>query len=191
MPDQTKKLSKLENLLLHVIRRVENPFHLGAVKLQKIVWFSDGEMVLRTGHGISDADFRRRPQGPHSRDIEQALAHLKEHGLVAERRETPSWGTFEQRLFFAMGAPDLSDFSADEIAVVDQMIDVIAYGHTARSISDVTHDKLWETLADGDAFPPSTILAWHLGTPASEDAVAWAEEAAKGLAPAAIVGPSV
>lgn len=133
--------NRLATLLHHVITLCE-PHELGAIKLAKILWFADVEYYRRTGQLISGVDdYRKNEQGPLHRNFYDALNALKAEGAVVET--TGSTVVGERREFAACSLPDVSAFSSEEIATIDRVVARIK-PMSAKSISEHTHDALWE-----------------------------------------------
>ena len=63
--------------------------------------------------------------------------------------------------------------------VVDQMIEYVCEKHTARSISDVSHDHVWQAAEDGEEIPYYTIFA--LPGKITDDEREWALAELEGL----------
>lgn len=165
---------KFDQLVLYICSKVENPADLGAVKLHKILWFSDLANFARCGRSIAGDNYIKMPQGPFSTHAEKAVKRLERAALLAER-QMPVYNC-TQRQFFATGKADLSAFSADEISIVDDMISAIVRNHTASSISEFSHTRIWEIARDREAIPLSTVFAINLAN-IDEETLGWAADA--------------
>ncbi len=73
----------------------------------------------------------------------------------------------------ALRQPSLALFSADEISLVDEMIEVICYQHSARSISEASHTRVWEAAHVGEEIPYSSAFIHRLRS-ISPDDLDWA-----------------
>jgi hypothetical protein len=143
--------NRLATLAHYVIWR-SDPASLGAVKLNKILWFSDLEYYRLTGKSITGATVYTKLQfGPVPKGILQALDTLAAEDKIAISRE--NYYGRPKTMFMALSRPDLQAFHADEIAVVDMIANVIQQKHTATSISELTHDALWAETEIGAEMP--------------------------------------
>ncbi len=61
----------------------------------------------------------------------------------------------------------------EEIALIDEIIEIISNDHTAQSISDLTHDEVWKVAKEGEEIPYYTILGKE--SKPSQKAVEWAK----------------
>ena len=90
--------------------------------------------------------------------------------LVVRRRE---YYGHEKVDYIALTEPDISAFKADEISLVDEAIQFVCLEHTAKEISDKSHDIIWELAELGEEIPYEAMLASSLGEVTPED-VEWA-----------------
>ncbi|MGJ3264464.1 MAG: Panacea domain-containing protein [Salinarimonas sp.] len=121
------------------------------MKLNKVLWYADLEHHRRHGRSLTGLrDYVRLPMGPVPPTIKAALARLVADGAIAERR-TPVFD-FEHREFVWLREPEIESFSADEIDILNRVIEAVC-GHTAAAVSDATHDALWQELANGAPMP--------------------------------------
>jgi hypothetical protein len=165
--------NRLADLAHYLIWRCD-PAQLGAVKLNKILWFADLAHYRTTGKTITGATaYTKLPHGPVPKGIRGALNALRHENKIAQA--TQNYYGFPKTMFLAVERPDLSAFSADEMMMIDAVADVICREHTAASISRLSHDALWDETEIGENI---TIGAGSIvpGDPTVED-LQWAEQA--------------
>jgi hypothetical protein len=164
--------NRLAPLVHYVIWKCD-PSELGAVKLNKILWFSDLEFYRRTGRSITGAaSYVKQQFGPVAKGIPSALKALEEKRIIVKSSE--NYYGRPKTMYVALTRPDLSPFTADEIAVVDMIADAVCNKHTAVSISRLTHDPLWEETAIGDDM--SVAAASIIPGEATAEDVDWARK---------------
>lgn len=165
------RFSKLAATVHYVISRCR-PDDLGATKLNKILWFADVAYYERYGESITGDDYVKRQFGPVPKHVLAATRNLEEAGLIVSR-EVNYYGR-PKKEFWSLREPDISGFDPNAISIIDQMIDWICLDHTAGSISDRTHDLLWESAEIGEVIPLGAALAYR---PAeiTEDDIEWAQ----------------
>lgn len=162
--------SRIEKLI-HYIVSVVPPEQLGAVKLAKILWFSDVEHYRLTGRSVTGSDsYRKFDQGPLHTDFYTSLDALKQRGCIAER-QTETWSGF-RREFLWLKKPDMSDFNGQELATVHSVIHELRQ-LTAKQASDMSHGEPWASASDGEHLPVYAA-AVQFGEVSEED-LAWAE----------------
>ena len=142
-----------------VIARVPTD-RLGAVKLNKILWFSDCQYYARHGRTITGEDaYIRKDNGPCVARFESTLSGLKEDGAIVEKR-VPALD-YVRREFFAQTEPDLSILSGEE---VDMLLVVAAQiaPMTAAEASALSHDDLWDATPHRGAIPvAAAAVRWR------------------------------
>lgn len=171
--------SKLKSLAHYICWKCQDPATLGAVKLNKVLWFADTTAFIMWGKPITEATYVKQQFGPVPSSIYAAL-----HELVTERklviRDMPHFGK-AKREFIALVSADISMFSPEEISLVDEVIHEICNNHTATSISEASHDRIWELAEIGETIPYQAVLASELGEITDAD-LAWAREKMTGVA---------
>jgi hypothetical protein len=167
---------KFKTLVHYICHRMsDDPAKLGQTKLNKILWYSDVMMFKRRGHPITDTRYIKQTWGPVAKSLMPVLDQLHHDAIVVRRRETYPGGTHVK--FFATEEPDISGFTPDEISLVDRLIDEVCYEHTAKSISDLSHDITWQMHEIGEEMLLYRSHVMRLGQVTSED-IAWAKAAA-------------
>lgn len=151
------ELSSLERLkaMVHYIADAVPRQALGKTKLNKILWYSDREMFLQTGKTISGDAYLRFPQGPVSKNILRAQDELVREGKIICRKVRRHYEQFE---YVSLVAPDISMFSNVEIDIIGRQIAWIS-PLPAVQVSKISHDRTWETYANGEEIPMYAVLA--------------------------------
>ena len=155
----------------HYIIARTDPSKLGAVKLNKVLWYADIEAYRRHGKTITGlTTYVRRPQGPVPQEMRRVIGELKDSGKVSER----SMQVIDhvRREFVWLKEPDVSVFSAYEVDLLNVFIHIVQ-DYSAHEISMSTHDALWDELKDGERM---SIAAASVTSrkPRAKD-LAWAE----------------
>jgi hypothetical protein len=158
---------KLDAAVHYIIARVERPSDLGAVKLHKVLWLTDLELMYARDRTLAGETFIKMPQGPWGTHVDKALKRLKKSHQVAEIEG--SYYGYRQRQFSSLKLPTLNGLSAAEVDVINRMIDVVCFQHTARSISEATHDAVWKRTPDKGVMPASCVFEQMIGGVTEED----------------------
>ena len=155
--------------LVHYICDICDTSQLGSTKLNKILWYSDIEYYLLKGKSITNEKYIKREFGPVPSHILEIIDELKSEKKLAVKE--PEYIP-DNRKYISLQKPDLSIFTAEEIDIVVKNITEICKNHTARSISEKTHDRLWELALIGEEIPYFAIFASNLGE-INEDDIEW------------------
>ncbi len=143
--------------LVHYVCFKCDRMDLGATKLNKTLWFSDVWFYLNHGRPITGETYVKQKFGPVSSRIEMVIDELRRNGLI-EVRDAAYFG-YPKKEYIALKRPDLSLFSAEEISVVDMMIDGVCRKNTARSISEISHNQAWKLAEMGEEIPYYTVFS--------------------------------
>jgi antitoxin SocA-like protein len=161
--------------LVHYIcqKAAANPSVLGSIKLNKVLWYSDAFNFLERGKPITCVTYVKRQHGPVANGLPKAIAELVKAGKIV--RGTVDNFSRTRTEFISIEDADVSGFSGEEIAVIDAAFEHVCLKHTAMSISEETHNTIWELAQMGEMLPLETVFAYHLGD-IDEDDIAWAKE---------------
>jgi hypothetical protein len=134
-----------------------DPSKLGSVKLNNTLWVADFSSYYQRGEPITGARYVKRQFGPVPSSILSAVAELQAEGLITARDVV--FPSYTQKEFKALSAPDTEIFTGEELRIADEAIRLVCDTHTARSISDHSHDHIWRAAEIGEEIPYFTIFA--------------------------------
>lgn len=169
---------RFKALVHYVCERCTDPKKLGATKLNKALWYSDTFAFRINGKAVSreSATYVKRQFGPVPRNVLLALQELEAEGAL-KIREVTFFGK-KKREFISLKEANAGAFSESEREIINEVVDQVCDGHTAVSISDLSHDAIWEAADLGEEIPLYAVLAAKADPPTKED-YAWAEKAIK------------
>lgn len=164
---------KFEALVHYICATCKDASKLGATKLNKILWLSD--MLAYANHGapITGETYKKDKFGPVPVHINAAVSHLQKDQKMQVQDIPFGDGSRKQKRFIAGGNINKSLFSAEQLDLVDFIRDYVCEDHTAGSISDLTHDAVWEMAQMGERIPYEAILISRIEKPTKED-IDWA-----------------
>jgi Protein of unknown function (DUF4065) len=145
------------NSLVHYICSRTEPSKLGAVKLYKILWLSDFTAFHNHGSSITGARYIKRQFGPVPAAIATAISDLEASNSIFVSRVPFHKHIKEQ--YRSLSRPAMGSFSDAQIELIDRMIQFVSDEHTARSISEYSHDHVWRAAGDGEEIPYFTVFA--------------------------------
>lgn len=149
-----------------------DPSVLGAIKLNKVLWYSDVINYLITGKPITGETYIKRQHGPVPKDVIRAIDELSKEGKVV-RGKVGHFG-FMKNEYISIVDSDKSIFSAAEISLIDEAFEHVCLNHTAKSISEETHSIIWKIAEMGEEMPYFTAFASSSGEINEED-MQWAK----------------
>ncbi len=164
-------------LVHYIIEQCDDPKKLGATKLNKALWFADTFAYRLTGKTISgETAYVKRQFGPVPKKVLDALRQLADEDKIVIR-ETSYFGK-PKREFISLEMPSANRFDEDERDIIDSVVAVVCDGHTAASISDLSHDIVWDAADPGEDIPIYAVLAAQVGA-ATRDDQRWADSIIK------------
>ncbi len=153
----TKKFKELVHFIVHSCK--DNPKILGAIRLNKTLWFADVYAYKTTGDSITGTKYIRRERGPVPAHILRTLKQLEQEGKI--EISEPKY-QFEPWEYKSLDAPKTNHLSDDEKNMTKSVLDSIC-GLKASDISEVSHDIIWEAAEDGEEIPLYATLASQKG----------------------------
>jgi len=174
---------KLRELIVYVAHKSVGDRNFGMTKLNKILFFADFTAYQRNGRSITGAVYQHLDQGPCPQQLVPALADLK-RGALKEVKESTYVGV--RRRLIPTRSADTSLFAGDEIALIDEIIDILA-PMTNTEVSELSHRTMaWRLTEDRQEVPYGTALIDH-SLPSDAD-VKWLKGVARGGAMARAAG---
>ena len=148
---------RLGELILFICQKSVDDEHFGAVKLNKILFYSDFFAYARWAETITGADYWHLDEGPAPRRLVQVRKKLiKSEALAIQQVDLPLG--FVQHRPIHLRRPNLSLFSYDQIALTEE---VIAENRnlTATQIANKSHLEWgWRLTRDKEKIELNTIF---------------------------------
>ena len=148
---------KFRELILYISQRCGNDPKFGATKLNKILYFSDFFQYARSGKAITNFEYQKLPNGPAPRrllPVRNKMINERMLGLQG----VALWNGNTQHRTVNLRAPNLSVFTADEISMVDRVIEGLS-GADAEAVSNLSHTMVgWKVVQQGETIPYGTVF---------------------------------
>ena len=143
-----------------------DPSDLGAVKLNKVLYYLDMLRYVDTRSAVTGAVYRKRPNGPASDQLLFQLRDMARAGDI-EIRDVEYHGYIKKE-YRALVAEPVGVLNDEEIALLDDVIDFVCRHNTAKSISDYSHSLPWEIAPMGGVMPYHTAMLLLPSQPSPE-----------------------
>jgi hypothetical protein len=108
---------KFAELILYIALRSDNDKRFGAIKLNKILFYSDFNAYKELGAPITGASYQHLGEGPAPREMLPTTARMKSEGSL--KIEAHTYFAKVQPRAVPLRPPNLSIFTTSEIRVVD------------------------------------------------------------------------
>jgi Protein of unknown function (DUF4065) len=158
---------KFKNLIHYVIWKTSGKDGFGATKLYKVLWFAESRAYVTRRQPIANAVYIRRKHGPVPEVGMLARNELERDGLISQKKVNR--GKFEEWTFRCLRPPLTGLLSELEKMDVDYWIRHIDLDHTAKSISDLSHDYGWEIAKMDEVLPLHAVLSERFREPTDKE----------------------
>lgn len=168
-------ITKLKELTLYISGRSKDDPKFGAVKLNKILYYSDFKAYRELGKSITEATYQHISEGPAPNEMLEAITELLNDD-DAEYEERPYFNLVQKRLVNKR-KPNKNLFSKSELEIVDEVIEELR-PYNATEVSELSKREWGVKLYDiGEDIPYRT--AWLSAAPLTQEQVAKGLELAK------------
>ena len=166
---------KLKELIIYIAHRSENDQRFGAVKLNKLLFYSDFTAYRELGSPITGATYQHLQEGPAPREFLQVQNALLHKDVAMEPR--PYFGGTLQKRLVPLRPPDLSVFTVEELRIVDGVITEFL-NMNARQISQYSHDEYgWRLTDEGETIPYAA--SYFESAPLTQEQIEHGQEVAR------------
>jgi uncharacterized phage-associated protein len=159
---------KFKELIVYLVSRGKDDPLLGAVKLNKLLFYADKQAYLQRGHSITGARYVHGQEGPMPAALVPSRKELLANGRL-ELESRPADRMAPQRLR-AVFPPDTKVFDGEEIAVVDEVVQRYRYLDGA-TLTRLSHFEAgWVVTDELEDIPERTF--WLSAAPLEDEQVA-------------------
>lgn len=142
-----KNLEKFKQVFLYVLEKTAGRPNVGMTVLYKLLYFIDFDYYEKYENQLMGLTYIKNHHGPTPREFVKVIETMKETGELEEVKS--KYFTYDQRKFLPHRHADLSRLSAQEIAMVDNVLARYA-DKSATELSALSHeDTPWIAAEDG------------------------------------------
>jgi len=148
--------NKFKELMLYIADRCSDDPDYGATKLNKILFYSDFYSYGLLGQPITGATYFKLDKGPAPKSLLPVRSQMESDGDIVIHKKN-RFGK-EQHRVVPLREADLSNFTAKEIAIVDQVIAKFC-GANADKVSLFSHREMsWQLANIREDIPYETVF---------------------------------
>jgi uncharacterized phage-associated protein len=130
---------KLQELVLYLCKKGANDSRLGRTKLNKLLYYADFGFFLKHGRSITNAEYMAIENGPVPRQMKPTIEKLANDGRLKDEH-IPTGMAMPLFKPVATVDPNLSIFTAEEIAFVDEIVQRF-WQLTGTDLSNMSHSE--------------------------------------------------
>jgi len=151
-----KNIKKFKEVLLYVLSKVGAKTNVGETVLYKLLYFIDFNYYEKYEEQLTGATYIKNHHGPTPREfikIVDDLVEKNELKIVQSKHFQ-----FNQKKYLPLREPDLTLVNANEIKLIDDVLDKLSHMN-ATAISDYSHkDVPWVVTQHGKAIDYETVF---------------------------------
>lgn len=148
--DVPRGAQRFRELIVYVSLKSADDPHFGAIKLNKILYYSDFRAFERFGIPLTGVRYQKLKLGPAPKALLHVRRQLEDEGAI--RLEKLPAGTYAQHRTVALRPAAMSLFSDDEILLVDEVIADL-WSQNGTEVSGLSHDIRWNVMNLQDPMP--------------------------------------
>jgi transcriptional regulator with XRE-family HTH domain len=142
-----KKLEKFKQVFLYVLEKTAGKPNVGMTVLYKLLYFIDFDYYEKYEEQLMGLTYIKNHHGPTPREFVSVVDDMKKSGELEEVKS--AYFTYEQRKFLPHRHADLRGLSAQEMAMIDNVLARYAE-KSAAELSMLSHeDTPWVAAEEG------------------------------------------
>lgn len=171
--DSQRSRERMSELILYIAEKSRNDQRFGAIKLNKILYYSDFVSFREYGESITGAQYMRLNHGPVPRHLKPIRLEMEQRGeILIEKRP---YYTQTQDVVKPLRPANTDLFSKRDLLLVDSIIEEL-WELDANEVSERSHKRGWKVANERDAIPYEAIFLSD--EPLTEDDIEWAYQVA-------------
>jgi len=141
-----KNLKKFKEVLLYILNKIGSKSNIGETVLYKILYFIDFDYYEKYEEQLVGATYQKNHYGPTPKEFIKIVAQMEGKDL---RKLKDEYFKYPRTKYLPLREPDLSIFNANEIQLIDNVLNKLS-DMNASQISEYSHNDIpWLTTEDG------------------------------------------
>jgi len=141
-----KNVEKFKEVLLYILNKVGSKPNVGETVIYKLLYFIDFDFYERYEEQLVGATYIKNNYGPTPLEFQKIVEQMADRELV---RVKSTYFSFPQAKYLPLRKPDLTKLRANEIEVIDNVLNKLS-DMNANQISEYSHNDVpWLTTEDG------------------------------------------
>jgi transcriptional regulator with XRE-family HTH domain len=141
-----KSAEKLKEVLLYILNKVGSRPNVGETVIYKLLYFIDFDFYEKYEEQLVGATYIKNNYGPTPLEFHKVVEQMTDRELV---RVKSTYFSFPQTKYLPLRKPDLTKLRANEIEVIDSVLNKLS-DMNASQISEYSHNDVpWLAAEDG------------------------------------------
>ena len=150
-----RNLEKFREVLLYMLNKVGSKPNIGETVLYKLLYFTDFDFYEKYEEQLIGATYIKNHYGPTPVEFEKIVAEIMDKEIIKVKSK---YYDYPQRKYLPLRKADLSKLKANEIEVIDKVLDKLS-DMNATQISDYSHEDVpWLTTEDNGVIEYESVF---------------------------------
>ena len=150
-----RNLEKFREVLLYMLNKVGSKPNIGETVLYKLLYFTDFDFYEKYEEQLIGATYIKNHYGPTPVEFEKIVAEIMDKEIIKVKSK---YYDYPQRKYLPLRKADLSKLKANEIEVIDKVLDKLS-DMNAKQISDYSHEDVpWLTTEDNEVIEYESVF---------------------------------
>ncbi len=151
-----KNLKKFKEVLLYILNKVGSKPNIGETVIYKLLYFIDFDFYETYEEQLVGATYMKNQFGPTPIEFAKIVDQLISHEEIEKVKS--GYFNYPQTKYLPLRKPDLTKFKANEIEVIDDVLNKLS-DMNASKISTYSHsDVPWITTGEGDIIEYESVF---------------------------------
>jgi len=150
-----RNLEKFREVLLYMLNKVGSKPNIGETVLYKLLYFTDFDFYEKYEEQLIGATYIKNHYGPTPVEFEKIVDEIMNKEIM---KVESSYFNYPQRKYLPLRKADLSKLKANEIEVIDKVLDRLS-DMNATQISEYSHNDVpWLTTEDNGVIEYESVF---------------------------------
>lgn len=151
-----KDIEKFKQVLLYILERVGAKPNIGETALYKLLYFIDFDYYEKYEEQLMGATYIKNHYGPTPVEFSKVIAQMEKEGKIEKVKST--YFQYEQKKYLPRTSPDLSQLSAQELAMIDSVLNRLS-DKSAKELSSYSHGDIpWKSHEAGEKISYESVF---------------------------------
>ncbi|OGW48047.1 MAG: repressor protein [Nitrospirae bacterium RBG_13_41_22] len=151
-----KNLKKFKEVLLYILNKVGSKPNIGETVIYKLLYFIDFDFYEKYEEQLIGATYMKNQYGPTPIEFDKIVEQMIKKEEIEKVKS--DYFNYPQTKYLPRNKPDLTKFKANEIEVIDDVLNRLSEMN-ASQISDYSHgDVPWLTTSEGEVIEYESVF---------------------------------
>lgn len=151
-----KNLQKFKEVLLYILNKVGSKPNIGETVIYKLLYFIDFDFYEKYEEQLIGATYKKNQYGPTPIQFAKIVEQMVKKGEIEKVKS--DYFSYPQTKYLPRVKPDLTKFKANEIEVIDDVLNRLS-DMNGSQISAYSHsDVPWVTTGDGEVIEYESVF---------------------------------